>query len=232
MIMHPYRVDLEGKDVTNTEDPAGKKLFQAFLATVEDASGGYVDYHWQWQDDPSRIFSKISYVQEYRPWHWIVGTGVYVEDVRTQIAAITKRMTFIFLGILWVVALLSVYVVWQGTTGETHRREIEESLRQSENKYRLMAETAREIILFFDSNLSITCANTAWKRISGYLPEELTEVILTDLIPMPQRSQFAARIEQIHGDRADDYILETNFIPQRQQDDRRGGDHRQDGARR
>ncbi|MGB5230496.1 MAG: cache domain-containing protein [Desulfoprunum sp.] len=213
MIMHPYRADLEGKDVTNTKDPAGKKLFQAFLETVKDTGGGYVDYHRQWQDDPSRIFSKISYVQEYRPWHWSVGTGVYVEDVRAQIAAITKRMTFIFLGILGVIALLSVYVVWQGAAGETHRREIEESLRQSENKYRLLAETAREIILLFDSNLCITYANTAWKRISGYLPEEMTEVNITDLIPVPQRSQFAARLERIHDNQADDYLLlETNFI--------------------
>jgi hypothetical protein len=52
MIMHPYRADLEGKDVTDTEDPAGKKLFQAFLQTVKASGGGYVDYHWQWQTLP------------------------------------------------------------------------------------------------------------------------------------------------------------------------------------
>ena len=212
MIMHPYRADLEGKDVTDTEDPAGKKLFQAFLQTVKGSGGGYVDYHWQWQDDPTRVFSKISYVQEYRPWHWIVGTGVYVEDVRTQIAAITKRMTFIFLGILGVIAILSVYVVWQGTTGESQRREMEESLRKSENKYRLLAETAREIILLFDGNLRISYANTAWKRISGYLPDEMTGMVITDLIPPLQRRRFAAKIERIDNNQPDDFLLETHFI--------------------
>ncbi len=169
MIMHPYRPDLEGKDVTDTEDPAGMKLFQAFLETVKTTGGGYVRYHWQWQDEPTRIFSKISYVQEFKPWHWVIGTGVYVEDVRAQIAAITKRMTLIFLGILAIIAMLSVYIIWQGAAGEAHRLEMEESLRKSENKYRLLAETAREIILVFDSNLRISYANTAWKRISGYL---------------------------------------------------------------
>ncbi len=212
MIMHPYRSDLEGKDVTDTEDPAGKKLFQSFLETVKETGGGYVDYHWQWQDDPSRIFSKISYVQEYRPWHWIVGTGVYVEDVHAQIAAITRHMTFIFLGILGVIALLSVYVIWQGATGESHRREIEESLRKSENKYRLLAETAREIILLFDSHLCISYANTAWKRISGYLPSEMTEMIITDLIPPHQRQHFQAKIDRINNNHPDDYLLETTFI--------------------
>jgi PAS domain S-box-containing protein len=212
MIMHPYRGDLEGRDVTDTKDPAGKKLFQAFLETVKMTGGGYVSYHWQWQDEPARIFSKISYVQEFRPWHWIIGTGVYVEDVRAQIATITERMTFIFLGILAVIALLSVYIVWQGAAGEAQRREMEESLRKSENKYRLLAETAREIILLFDSNLNISYANTAWKRISGYLLSEMTNMTVTDMIPPAQQESFKAKIVQISNDQPNDYLLETTFI--------------------
>ncbi len=212
MIMHPYRADLEGKDVTDAEDPAGKKLFQAFLETVKASGGGYVKYHWQWQDDPSRIFSKISYVQEFRPWHWIVGTGVYVEDVHAQITAITERMTFIFLGILGIIALLSVYVVWQGAAGESQRREMEESLRKSENKYRLLAETAREIILLFDADLRITYANTAWKRISGYRLEEMMAMVITDLIPPHQRQAFQTKITKTDNDQPDDYLLETCFL--------------------
>lgn len=211
MLMHPYRADLEGKDVTDTKDPAGKKLFQAFLETVKATGGGYVKYHWQWQDEPTRIFSKISYVQEYSPWHWIVGTGVYVEDVRAQIATITERMTFIFLGILAIIAMLSVYIVWQGAAGEAHRLEMEESLRKSENKYRLLAETAREIILLFDSNLHISYANTAWKRISGYKLSEMTDKMVTDIIPLEQQSAFKAKTIQISNNQPDDYLLETTF---------------------
>lgn len=212
MIMHPYRPDLEGKDVTNTKDPAGMKLFQAFLATVKETGGGYVGYHWQWQDEPTRIFSKISYVQEYKPWHWVIGTGVYVEDVRAQIATITKRMTLIFLGILAIIAMLSVYIIWQGAASEAHRLEMEESLRKSENKYRLLAETAREIILLFDSNLQISYANTAWKRISGYLLAEMTDMTITDMIPPEQQEPFKAKIVQISNNQPDDYLLETTFI--------------------
>ncbi len=212
MIMHPYRPDLEGKDVTETVDPAGKKLFQAFLETVKQTGGGYVNYHWQWQDEPTRIFSKISFVQEYRPWHWIVGTGVYVEDVHAQIAHITKRMTFFFLGILAVIAMLSVYIVWQGAAGETHRREIEESLRKSENKYRLLAETAREIILLFDSDLHISYANTAWIRISGYLLSEMMDMVIINMIPDDRQESFMAKLLQITNDQPDDYLLETTFI--------------------
>ncbi len=212
MIMHPYRPDLEGKDVTNTEDPAGMKLFQAFLQTVKTTGGGYVRYHWQWQDEPTRIFSKISYVQEYKPWHWVIGTGVYVEDVRAQIATITKRMTLIFLGILAIIAMLSVYIIWQGAAGEAHRLDMEKSLRKSENKYRLLAETAREIILLFDSNLRISYANTAWNRISGYPSAEMTDMTITEMIPADQRDAFTAKITQLGNNKPDDYLLETTFI--------------------
>jgi PAS domain S-box-containing protein len=212
MIMHPYREDLEGKYVGDTEDPTGKRLFQVFLDTVKEKGGGYVDYYWQWQDDPTRIFSKISYVQEFRPWHWIVGTGVYVEDVHGQIAAITEHMTFIFLGILAIIAVLSVYIVWQGATGESHRLEIEESLKKSENKYRLLAETAREIILLFDSDLRITYANTAWKIISGYSVAEMEGMDITTLIPSGQRARFRAKIYQVERDQTGDYLLESEFF--------------------
>jgi PAS domain S-box-containing protein len=212
MLMHPYRTDLEGKDVTDTRDPAGKKLFQAFLETVKKTGGGYVNYHWQWQDEPTRIFSKISYVQEYSPWHWIIGTGVYVEDVRAQIASITERMTFIFLGILAIIASLSVYIVWQGAAGEAHRLAIEESLLKSENKYRLLAETAREIILLFDSNFHISYANTAWIRISGYLLSDITDLMITDIIPLELQQAFKAKIEQTSIDQPNDYLLETTFL--------------------
>lgn len=211
MVMHPYRADLEGMDLSNIEDPTGKKPFLAFLEAVKDSGGGYVNYHWQWQDDPTRVFSKISYVQEFEPWHWIVGTGVYVEDVHDQIARITKSMTFIFLAILAIIAMLSLYIIWQGAAGETHRRLIEESLKKSENKYRLLAETAREIILLFNSSREITYANTAWKKISGYSFAEIENTDITSLLPLNQKEKFLIKLEEIGKNSGKNYLLEFEF---------------------
>lgn len=212
MIMHPYRGDLEGQDVSDTMDPTGLRLFMEFLKAAKDRAGGYVNYHWQWQDDPTRIFTKISYVQEFPRWHWIIGTGVYVEDVRAQIAAITKRMTFIFLGILGLLALLSVYVVWQGARGESNRRKMEESLRLSENKYRLLAETAREIIFLFDADLGIVYGNSAWKRISGEDNGAITKKRITDLVPPAMRGDLLDCISRLENGQAQDFLLETQFL--------------------
>ncbi|WP_163339066.1 cache domain-containing protein [Desulfopila sp. IMCC35008] len=212
MIMHPYRPDLEGKDVTDEKDPAGKKLFQAFLATVKETGAGFVNYHWQWQDDPTRIFSKISYVQEYAPWHWIIGTGVYVEDIHSQITSITRNMTFIFLGILAVIALLSVYILWQGASVENRRREIEISLIKSENRYRLLTETAREMILVVDENLRITFANTAFYKKCGYSIRTIQFRPIFDIIPDTDKHTLKSRLSEESSEENDSSFLELSFI--------------------
>ena len=193
-------------------DPAGQKLFQDFLAAVKEKGGGYVNYHWQWQDDPSRIFSKISYVQEFTPWHWIIGTGVYVEDVHAQIDAITRNMTLIFLAILLVIALLSVYVIWQGASVESRRRQVEISLQQSENRYRLLTETAREMILVLDHRLNLTYTNNAFTRNCGYPPEQVIDRSIDILLPRESQANIHDKIAAIQRGDAAPSMLETMFI--------------------
>ena len=77
MIMHPYIPELNGTDLTDYKDPNGKRLFVEFVDVVKKSGHGYVEYSWQWMDDPNHIVPKISYVREFKPWEWIIGTGIY-----------------------------------------------------------------------------------------------------------------------------------------------------------
>ncbi|MEJ2660202.1 MAG: cache domain-containing protein [Desulfobacteraceae bacterium] len=136
LIMHPYRPDLEGRDASEMTDSTGKRLFMDFVDTVRRKGAGYVDYRWQWQDNPDKIVSKISYVKGFTPWGWVIGTGVYVEDVRAQISAITQNITSICLGITAVMFLLCFYIIWQGAAAERKRTYAEEQARlQREQLY-------------------------------------------------------------------------------------------------
>ena len=129
IVMHPYRPDLEGKDISGFTDPNGKHLFVEFVQVVKAKRAGYVDYEWQWKDDPDRIVPKISFVKGFEPWGWIVGTGIYVEDVRNEIASITRTLTLICLGILSVIVALSVYIVRRGVIVEQEKQQAEEKAR-------------------------------------------------------------------------------------------------------
>jgi len=130
VLVHPYRPDLEGQDGAGLIDPTGKHFIIEFTQTGKEQGAGYVDYYWQWKDDPNRIVPKISYVKLFPPWGWVVGTGIYVEDVREEISAISWELTWICLLILAVISVLSAYIIWQGTRSERKRRSAEEELRR------------------------------------------------------------------------------------------------------
>ncbi|MCP4024092.1 MAG: two component system sensor protein [Desulfobacteraceae bacterium] len=128
MVMHPYQPDLEGKDISTLEDPKGKRLFAEMVRIVQHQDAGFVDYLWQWKDDSKRIVPKISYVKGFKPWSWIVGTGIYVEDVRAQIRTITLQLTYTCLLIMAIFLTLSGYIIWQSTqTKKAQIRAMEQS---------------------------------------------------------------------------------------------------------
>ncbi len=150
MIMHPYRQDLEGADVAGFTDPQGKRVFQDVVATVRKDGAGYVDYLWQWQDDPTHIVPKVSYVKLFKPWGWVVGTGIYLEDVRAEIAGMTSRLYTISLIILGVVALLVFFMVQEGLRSERRRRLAEYGLRHSQGMLELVMDNIPQLIYWKD----------------------------------------------------------------------------------
>lgn len=80
MLMHPFKPELEGKNVSSVKDPNGKALFNAFIDVVRQQGASFVDYYWP-KPGASNPVPKISYVKGFQPWGWIIGTGIYVDDV-------------------------------------------------------------------------------------------------------------------------------------------------------
>jgi methyl-accepting chemotaxis protein len=100
MVMHPFRPDLDGKDLSNFKDPHGKALFVEFAKTCRDRGAGFVEYMWQWKDDKNRIVPKLSYVQAFAPWGWILGTGVYINDCSEEIASLRNSFLMVFIPLI------------------------------------------------------------------------------------------------------------------------------------
>jgi methyl-accepting chemotaxis protein len=84
MIMHPYKPDLDGKDLSGNQDPNGKKLFVEFVKVCRDKGEGFVDYYWPkyGADKPQ---PKLSFVKLFKPWNWVIGSGLYLEVAEARL---------------------------------------------------------------------------------------------------------------------------------------------------
>ncbi|MBN6101644.1 cache domain-containing protein [Xanthomonas sp. CFBP 8703] len=108
MLMHPTRHDLVGKDIGNVLSADGKPIFRQFAAAAA-AGGGYVDYLWPKPGNDKPV-EKVSYNAPFKPWNWVIGTGVYMDDVQAQALLFTGVMTvaggvlvLITFGINWLI---------------------------------------------------------------------------------------------------------------------------------
>lgn len=182
MIVHPYRSDLNGTDLSSFTDPGGKKLFVEFVAAVRTNSGGFVEYRWQWKDDPSAVVPKLSYVERFAPWGWIIGTGMYIDDVKDEIARIEQRLIVISAAISLLVALLLAFLARAGYRIDSRRRMTEESLRAAREKYRLLAEASTEGILMC-SGKNIIFSNGPVRDMLGWSEDELSSLDAGTIVP-------------------------------------------------
>jgi len=109
MIMHPNAKKLEGESLVDFVDPNGTKLFVEMVKVVRADGAGFVRYVWE-KNDTKTLAPKISYVKGFEPWGWIIGSGIYVDDVDAAFyAEATKFGVFIVVvGGLFLVALLWV----------------------------------------------------------------------------------------------------------------------------
>ncbi|ODC04402.1 hypothetical protein BFW38_13540 [Terasakiispira papahanaumokuakeensis] len=108
-IAHGEQPNLKGTDFSNTTTASGDRVFQRMsqLATQTNAAD-FFDYEW---DKPGidGLQPKSSYVRSFAPWSWVVGTGVYVDDIE---AAFFNAALKMMLKLLLTAALLVVVGLW------------------------------------------------------------------------------------------------------------------------
>ncbi len=113
-IMHPIKPELNGKDLSGLKDPNGVHIFQEFVKICKEKGGGFVNYLWPKPGEKDPV-AKISYVKTFVPWGWVVGSGIYVDDVQKDVNAVR----WLFLGLNLLVAALSLLLAYSVSRGIT-----------------------------------------------------------------------------------------------------------------
>ena len=98
-----------GTDRSNIEDKKGVKLVQEMIKVCKESGEGYVTYHYP-KLGQQEALPKLSYVKYFEPWGWLIGTGVYIDDLNSEMAAFkTKAYTPVLIVIL-IVFIISYLV--------------------------------------------------------------------------------------------------------------------------
>ncbi len=87
LLMHPIRPTSIGQNMSQVRDAKGLAHWQAMLDTVKKQGKGAVQYHFL-HPQTQVMHAKLSYVKQVKGWNWIIGTGVYIDQIDTQLNSI------------------------------------------------------------------------------------------------------------------------------------------------
>ncbi len=77
--LHGGNPKLEGQQKLEMQDTHGKYIIRELIAAAK-AGGGFVDY-WFPRAGQQNPEPKLGYTTLFTPWNWVVGTGIYIDDV-------------------------------------------------------------------------------------------------------------------------------------------------------
>jgi methyl-accepting chemotaxis protein len=119
MVMHPLKSEMNGQDLSTYKDPTGKLFFVEMATLCRTDGEGTVPYMWP-KPGSDKPVPKISFVKLFKPWGWIIGSGVYVDELEAQIATLRNTILIVIAAVL----LLA------GTIGLVVGRKISRSMKQ------------------------------------------------------------------------------------------------------
>ena len=157
MVMHPIKPSLNGKDLSDFKDPNGKHLFNEFVKVCREKGEGFVDYMWP-KPGYDKPVPKLSYVKLFKPWNWVVGTGIYLDDIKAveiqktkEIKSAIARQRNELIGVIIILFLLGAgiitYISRKITVPIKHTVEMLKNIAQGEGNLtkRLKVETKDEV---------------------------------------------------------------------------------------
>ena len=109
MIMHPANPKLDGQNLSAIRDPDGFALFNEMVALAKTKGAGPIDYRWP-KPGASEPVAKTSYVKLFEPWGWVIGSGIYIDDMQAEFMGQVWKATVVGLVIAAIMALLVILI--------------------------------------------------------------------------------------------------------------------------
>lgn len=108
-VMHPIKPKLDNIDLSGIKDPNGVALFVEFARVANESGDGFVEYMWNKPGNKVPL-PKLSYVKLFKAWGWIVGSGVYIDDIDEEFSVLMTK-DIIKISILSILLFLFIIAI-------------------------------------------------------------------------------------------------------------------------
>ena len=120
LVMHPILAEQEGDNRKELKDQNGVYILQDIMKTAEKG-GGFNEFYFT-KSDGKTVAPKVAYSEAFKPWNWVVTTGNYVDDMRSQLKDTSHNMDAIIARIslqltiaVAVMLVIAVFICWGAT---------------------------------------------------------------------------------------------------------------------
>lgn len=109
VLIHDIKKDLVGKNLSDAVDGSGKHHYREFARVAKEEGQGFVDYTYQ-VPNSDQLRPKLSFVKAFKPWGWVVATGIYIDDVNAVFMQSMLVMGLVALAVLCAVVGVSLMI--------------------------------------------------------------------------------------------------------------------------
>lgn len=156
LLQHPYRREFIGKSDIALVDKKNTKIIQMFVKkALANENGSFVEYYWN-KPNEVELTKKIAYVKHIKDWNWVIGTGVYNDDINLVVSllrkqkeedifTVTSKSIIFSVIILVLVSIFSILISRRVSKSFiNYKKEIHEQNRKLENINSTLEEKVEE----------------------------------------------------------------------------------------
>ncbi len=171
LLVHELMPHLVGGNPDTLVAPDGKPLSRMLAEmrqVAEDRpAGGIVEYLWIHDSTTHRTSRKLSFVRKFSPRNWVVGTGVYLDDVEQEFTQIRISVLVVGAGLLAVLGLLSLWFALRAYRLQERSALLFWEARAQENRFKVLLETIPIGAVLQDAEGKVLQVNQALKKMIG-----------------------------------------------------------------
>ena len=140
---------------------------------------------------------KFRLSKNFVPWGWVIGSGVYIDDVHAEISVLRTRLSAISTAILLIVLSLALYSIRQSIIADREREYLLKSLEKSKERFRNLVETTSDWVWETDKVGRLTYSSPQVTEFLGYTIEEVRGRFLLHLASPNQATIMGPSFEKI-----------------------------------